>query len=1389
MRSKAFISVVVLFIAALLGSMLPGCASTARAVESYVAVAPSVLQAGSWESVSLTLFGEGGLASGDVEVALLKDGEEVAKASGRISGKGTVDLQVPVVEEGTYDLRVKGDGFEDQAQVRVESNSLIFVETDKPIYKPGQTIQMRTLTLDPELKPVSAPVTVEVLDAKGIKVFRSEVTTDDYGMASLDLPLSEEPNLGVWKITAESDGADTELDVRVEEYVLPKYEVTVDLPRDWFLVTDPIVGSVTAEYSFGKPVSGQLVVKASRYVGEWEEYTTFTTQIDGSADFELPAVGYVAGVPAAGGLGNVMLEVSVVEDATGYTESTSEMVTVSSTSLNIQIIPEGVVFKPGLPFDFLIVTETPDNQPVDAKVQIDITYLNEQLSEEGKESHEVDTTGGIALLEVTPPEKSVAMIVDGFELTPVSSREPAEASVVVEAGYSPSGNFIHVEQVSAGVPQIGERVTFRVHSTEQATTFYYEVVARDKVVFSDFTRGSEISFTTTPGMTPSAKLLVYQILPNSEVAADYIPFDVTAQYPHDVSVEFSQDEAKPGDEVQVNVQTQGTAKVGLVAVDKSVFILAENRLNLQQVFDELEELYMEPQVELHEFSIWSGVEVRGAKEVFEDAGVVVLSNNAIPEGETYGNTKGGIWFEEDGGGVLMLGVPAAGAVPPAPDATQASESRPGDLAEVERVRQYFPETWIWTDLVTGPDGNGTLNVEVPDTITTWMLRAVALSKEHGLGVAEAQLTAFQPFFLKADLPYSAIRGEEFPLKVAVYNYLDEPQSVVVQIEDTGWFDLLDQSEKTVDIAANEVGSVEFKIRPRTLGINEVKVTARSTEAADAVVKTLIVEPEGADREIVENLTLSAGDSVSTSTVVPALVVADSGRAYVAVTSSYLTQTLDGLEELIQMPFGCGEQNMIVFAPDVFVTKYLDQSGQLKPEIMAKAEKLMITGYQRELTYRHSDGSFSAFGESDEEGSLWLTAFVLKSFAQAEGLIYIDDAILDEATDWIVSHQNADGSFDAVGFICHEDMMGGVTGKNALTAYVAISLLEAGEKAAADKAVAYLEGQLDTIDDAYTTAIVTYALELADSGRAADAHAKLMDMAEEDENGLHWGDVVEPLPLEGGEGEDIMPVPMRSVMPNESVAVEATGYATLALTQHGDALNASRAAKWLVSQRNAYGGYGSTQDTVVALQALTEFSTGARADVDLTITIDAGGEVQELNVTPENFDVLQVVQVPVNEDVEIRAEGRGEVIAQVVTRYNVPAEDEGEDILKVRVDYDTTQVEVNDLVNVSVELEFAPPIEMEAGMVVLDVSVPTGFAAVTESVAAAVEGEERIKRYDIAGRKVIFYIENMMPGDVVSFSFDVQAQYPVKAKGVVSEAYSYYNPDIRGETLGEAVVVS
>ncbi len=1385
-----------------LGMILPACQQVSAA-DSYVAIVPDVLHSGRAEAVSVSLLSGGQSVKDNIEVTLLKDGKKVTGSRQTVKGTGTVTLNIPPdAEEGKYEIQVKGTGFTDKATVSVAKSYLVFVETDKPIYKPGQTINMRVLTLDSELKPVTEPATVEVLDAKGIKIFRTEVTTDEYGMAALELPISSEPNLGVWKINVVTEKSRNQLDVRVEEYVLPKYEITVELPKEWFLVSEPIKGKIKAEYSFGKPVTGKLEIEAVKYVGQWQTYTTLTKTIDGEVDFEIPAVGYVAGTPAGGGQGNVQLNITVEEPSTGYVEKTSRLLTVAQSSINLQIIPEGSSFKPGLPFSFLVITETPDNQPVDAEVDTTVTYSNSKFESIRTDKKSVKTVKGKAILDFEPPEDAIALSIEAFELTPVSSVQPARASKVLQASYSPSGNFIHLEQSTEGTPEVGQKITFNIYSTDRAANFYYEVIARGKVVFSDYTKNKEISFSTTPLMAPTAKLLVYQILPNSEVAADYLPFNVTASYPQTVKAEFSKTEATPAEEVELNIATEGQARVGIAAVDKSVFILAENRMNLQQVFDELERLYMEPQAEIHEVSFYPTTTTVGAADVFKNAGVVVMTNKKVPDSKEYQTQGSGSFLEKivhffGGRNDMMLeakGMPVpavtvpAATMAPAP-VTQAPPAA-GGLAEVERVRQFFPETWLWFDTVTPSSGKVTQKVTVPDSITTWMLRAVAVSQEKGLGVAEDSLTVFQPFFLTIDLPYSAIRGEEFPVRVAVYNYLDTAQSVRVELEKGDWFDLLDSRDKTIDIAANDIGGAAFMIRPTRKGINEVKVSARSSKAADAAIKTVIIEPEGVAREIVDNLALAAGVRKTIDTSIPDIVVSDSGRAYIAVTSSFLTQTIDGLDALLQMPFGCGEQNMIVFAPDVYITKYLRDSGQLKPEIMAKAEKLMITGYQRQLTYRRTDGSFSAFGMNDKSGSLWLTAFVLKCFSQAKELMYIDDGILNEAARWITSHQNSDGSFDQVGFIHHQEILGGMKGKEALTAFAAIALMEAGEKASSGRAVAYLESKLSEMTDPYTVAITAYALELARSPQAGEAYNKLMSLAKEDENGLHWGgDIIEPEPLTR-EGRAM---PMFRPDINRSASIETTAYATLALVKHGDAFNASKASKWLVSKRNAYGGYGSTQDTVVTLQALTEYATGARSDADLTITLKGAGIDQQLKINQTNFDVLQVIEVPVNAQIEMTVSGRGDAIGQVVRRFNQPAADTtpAAQMLKIDVNYDTTEVEVNDLVKVSVNLAFNPLPELnisEAGMIVLDVSVPTGFEPVTDSIVAITQKLGNIKRYDIAGRKVIFYVENMKPGEQIAFSFQVKALYPVKAKGVTSTAYSYYKPDIKGEVISAAVTV-
>jgi CD109 antigen len=1399
--------------------------------DGYLVTAPRTLRANGVETVSFALSNGTRPVNSLVKVALTdKSGKPVAEGSEWVlNGRGGVPIRLGALAAGDYTLGVSGNGFTDRATVRVEDGTILFLETDKPIYKPGETIRIRLVALDVNLRPVATTATVEAQDAKGIKVFKKTVSTDAFGMATLDLPLSTEPNLGVWKLRAavgESVGGNraTQLDVRVERYVLPKYEVKATLPKDWALVSERITGTIAAEYTFGKPVKGELEVVGMVYRGAWQQFGKATLPIDGSATFELPAAGYAAGSPGNAGSGGARLDITVREEATGYEETTSKLLTIVSAPVTLRLVPESQSFKPGLPLSVLVIAEGPDKSPVEANVTLTIGAQDAKYSMLPNDTRQVRTTNGAALLEFTPHKDAVMLSIQSSATVAGVSGRTGGVPLTMRAAYSPSGAFVRVEQATRGALKVGDTARFAITATKEARSFYYEVVSRGKVVFSDQTDEREIAIALMPYMAPEARLLVYQILPDSEVAADWVSFKVEGSLPQRVTVTPEHEEVKPGAELDVRVQTEGAARVGLVAVDRAVFILAENRLNLQQVFGEIERLYAAPQAEAHASEPGGGgrepVPVPGgaapggvvgpgpagmgsqinpgAKEAFQGAGVVVLTNRKVPEGKSI-QQEARVAFAASAAPAQPAASSAAAsaAAAPMPTRTAAAGGAAADQgqAEPERTREFFPETWVWSALTTDAVGRGMQRVTAPDSITTWNFRAVALSQEKGLGIGEAELRVFQPFFVTIDLPYSAIRGEQFPVSIALYNYDSAAQRYTVELERGDWFDLLDTPTVTVSVEPKAVGAAVFTIQPNLLGVRKLKVTARGSTLADAIIKEIIIEPEGVQRETVENAVLTAGTPRTFPLAAPAGAIGGSHRALLAVTGSVLAQTIEGLENLLKMPYGCGEQNMLLFAPDVFIARYLKETGQNKPEIMAKAELLMITGYQRELTYRRTDGSFSAFGQSDKSGSLWLTAFVMKTFAQANGLIYIDEQVQAASRSWIGGQQKGDGSFDQVGFVHHQEMMGGVSGKTALTAYVAVALLEAGDTAAAGRAIGWLEGQLAGIVDPYALALTAYALGLAKSPRAAAARASLLAIATESDEGLSWGDGPQPIPVGTPTPVPAPGAPVRpgSVPPGrgKSAAIETTGYGALALLAGGDTLNAGRAVRWLSTKRGSLGGFGSTQDTIVALQALTASAATSRAEVDATVAIVAGSYRKEIAIQPANADVMQIVELPEGvASATVEARGKGQPVVQAVSRYNLPdAEVAAQSAFQLDVQYNTAEVATNDLITITAGVRFTPPEPVLAGMVVADIAVPTGFAPETSSIEALAKRTAKLKRWDVAGRKVIFYIEEMQPDESIGLTFQARALYPVRAQAVASQAYSYYRPEWRGEHLGTRVVVS
>jgi len=296
----------------------------------------------------------------------------------------------------------------------------------------------------------------------------------------------------------------------------------------------------------------------------------------------------------------------------------------------------------------------------------------------------------------------------------------------------------------------------------------------------------------------------------------------------------------------------------------------------------------------------------------------------------------------------------------------------GQNAEPPRLRQYFPETMLWLpDEVT--DASGALRLEFPvaDSITTWRVTALASSQDGRLGSATGSLRVFQDFFIDLDLPTSLTVGDEVAIPVGVFNYLPETQSVRLEVQPEAWFELLDESTKTIEIASNDITVVYFRIRARAFGRQPFQVTAYGSQKSDAIRKDVRVFPDGKELRFTVSDRLDLTVPIKENVQIPAAAIAGTQKLIVKIYPGIVSQVVEGLDAMLRMPYGCFEQTSSTTYPNVLVLDYLKTTQQASPEVQMQAEQYINLGYQRLTTFEvpGDPGGFSLFGRApaDRDG--------------------------------------------------------------------------------------------------------------------------------------------------------------------------------------------------------------------------------------------------------------------------------------------------------------------------------------------------------------------------------------------------------------------------------------
>ncbi|XP_031461384.1 complement C4-like [Phasianus colchicus] len=583
------------------------------------------------------------------------------------------------------------------------------------------------------------------------------------------------------------------------------------------------------------------------------------------------------------------------------------------------------------------------------------------------------------------------------------------------------------------------------------------------------------------------------------------------------------------------------------------------------------------------------------------------------------------------------------------------------------TRSFFPESWLWQRVRVA--GTARLSVLLPDSITTWEIQAVAIVPGHGLCVAEPQrVTVTQDVRVALRLPPSIRPREQLQLQPLIHSRLPRSINVTVTLSAVeGVCAALDGVPQMLELPPGRAVAAPLTLVALHPGDIPITVTARGPWGlGDRITRVLHVEPEGELHLEETTYVLDTDDKRSQSLElpgdVPAEIVPDgdfsmSIRVSGRVPGWALQGALGVGNSLLRSPRGCGEQSLMSMAPTAAALRFLDESegwGQLPPGHRQRGLRTLQQGFERVQSFRKSDGSYGAWLHRDS--STWLTALVLRVLALSRPYLPVADSGPAESLRWVLKQQRPNGAFLEHRAVVHREMQGGVADPGpeatvSLTAFVVVALHGARTLLPPDspelplldeslsRASAFLRGRVEQLGT-YGTAITSYALALVDTTPPGPHPAveRLRSMARSAHGGraTFWPS--------GG----------------PAATVEATGYALLALLQSRDITGAGRAARWLRQQSNYGGGFHSTQDTVVALEALAQmwlhWGRGNTVGLNLGLSWPGGARGRaggtQVTLKPGLEPLEQELQVPLGSPVTVQVEGHGEGTLTVLRQFRL-----------------------------------------------------------------------------------------------------------------------------------------
>ncbi|RUS83263.1 hypothetical protein EGW08_008986 [Elysia chlorotica] len=692
----------------------------------------------------------------------------------------------------------------------------IFIQTDKPIYTPRQTVRFRIIAVDDSQRLAVYQLKVDIKNPSNIIVDRMRYSAED-AFKGQTFQLPREATEGIWSISANYEGLDKTysssktVEFEVREYVLPRFSAALDISTDVISRdTGWVSFNISGKYVYGRPLLGKVEMQLGMwdedngvqllphwYRGELEDGRT-------SAHFMMTKV-----FPTSQVFPNnkrLYVSLNVTETGTGENDTIVDTsVYLSSPYYEIDFSAADQFFKPGFPYTLKADVRSKSGVPASSVQLYNVYFFKDKDGnkiENIKNYRKTDMKGRFEEVFTLPEKTEKVEIMVGVldwvrHVYTDNKHRPAKHKTL-------TNQYIHVSLVDP-IQQWRDGTIQILYTTDGAdvqdiTKITIQVLSKAQVIFtttvvknSDGRSIVKLPRELFHEASPSMRVLAYYYATlgeKSEFVVDSLLVDTENACIEEIHLDRPggffgvSSNYNPKDKYEMELSGEANTRVGLLAVDEAVLLLNNKQtLTRKSFFQDMEKLDQGEGEgdgdDLDTILLNSGLQ----HVIFDTEHAPKESVDSFHELPLFGLPG---MSNARAAGTIFNHIPIGKESMIKNQGSGFGQAIKRTVAPPQTVRKYFPESWLFEEVTLESDGMKILDLTLPDSITTWNFMAVSLSPNRGVCVSNPLRQQVQKlFFADVRLPYKVTRLEEVKVKIAIYNYQLHPltiQGIVTGVE-------------------------------------------------------------------------------------------------------------------------------------------------------------------------------------------------------------------------------------------------------------------------------------------------------------------------------------------------------------------------------------------------------------------------------------------------------------------------------------------------------------------------------------------------------------------------------------------------------------------------------